>query len=263
MYSVKKSVSILKKELKKQKLPELMITLGSGWKHVLQKAKIEQEIPYKDLFGVAASVPGHEGKLIIAKVAGQRVVFMSGRLHMYEGYTAEEVTRPLQVMAALGLKRAVLTAATGAINEKYRVGDFVLLSDLITLFLSMENPLSGPQFQDLSQVFNEQWREQTKQVFVQEKLKYWDGVYTYCHGPYFETPADKMVLKILGTDVVGMSTVPEAIMARHLGLELLGIAFVANLAFVKHSHKDVQGAAEKAGNEMSRLIEGIIQLEKD
>jgi purine-nucleoside phosphorylase len=256
IYPHKKSYQILSETI--SNFPKLLITLGSGWNKVLEDATIEQELPYSELFGVEASVPGHEGRLIIAQVDGQKVAFMSGRLHMYEGYTAEEVNRPLQVFAKAGLKKVVLTAACGAINEKYQVGDFVLLSDLLTVFMSLDNPLIGPQFQDMSQVFNQDWRQQTKKLLSKNDIKFQEGIYAYYHGPNFETPADKMAFKILGADVVGMSTVPEAIMARSLDLRVQGISFVTNLAFVKHSHQDVVATAEASAEQMVTVIKEII-----
>ncbi len=256
IHSSQKSFQILSKKV--TDFPKLLITLGSGWNKVLADAAIEQELPYSELFGVEASVPGHEGRLLIAQVDGQKVGFMSGRLHMYEGYTAEEVTRPLQVFAKAGLKKVVLTAACGAINEKYQVGDFVLLSDLLTVFMSLDNPLIGPKFQDMSQVFDQNWRQQTKKLLGKNDIKFQEGIYAYYHGPNFETPADKMAFKILGADVVGMSTVPEAIMAKSLDLEVLGLSFVTNLAFVKHSHQEVVAAAEASAEQMVTIIKGII-----
>jgi purine-nucleoside phosphorylase len=257
MNSVKQAVNNLEKKL--DTFPQTLVTLGSGWKKVLAETKVIEEMSYQELFGVEASVPGHEGKLIIGQVEGKEVAFMSGRFHMYEGYSGEEVTRPLQVFAKVGLENVVLTAASGAINEKYQVGDFVLLSDLLTLFLSLDNPLKGPKFQDLSQIFDQAWRQQAKKVMTNHQIKFQEGIYAYYHGPNYETPADKMAFKILGADVVGMSTVPEAIMAKHLGLNVLGFAFVTNLAFVEHDHKEVVAQAEKAGDKMSLLIKKLIR----
>jgi purine-nucleoside phosphorylase len=134
---------------------------------------------------------------------------------------------------------------------------------LLTVFLVLDNPLVGPKFQDMSQVFTQKWRQQTKRIFSQHDLTFQEGVYAYYHGPNFETPADKMAFKILGADVVGMSTVPEAIMAKHLGLDVLGISFVTNLAFVEHSHQEVVAAAEAASDKMGLLMAEIIRLEQE
>lgn len=237
--------------------PSLLIMLGTGWNQVLDEAHVEKEISYKDLFGVSATVPGHEGKLVIARISGKQVAFMQGRLHMYEGYSGEEATLPIRVFAQAGAKQLIVTSASGALNESYRVGDFVILSDLLTLFLPT-NPLVGPQFIDMSQAFNPDLRLLAKKICAQASLPFREGIYAYMKGPHFETPADKMALHHLGADVVGMSTVPETIMARSLGLRVLGLSFVTNLAFVQHAHEDVLAAADASSKQMAQLLAGII-----
>ncbi len=251
-----RSLSILKKEIKD--FPETLIVLGSGWNKVLNRTSVLKSINYKQLFGVSATVPGHEGKLIIAKLKNKKVAFMSGRFHTYEGYSAYEATIPIRVFAAAGVKNLILTAACGALHEKFRVGDFVILSDLITLFLALDNPLIGPQFIDMSEVFDKNLRKIATAAAIKNNLPQQSGTYVYYHGPNFETPADKMALRFLGADVVGMSTVPETIVARALGLKVLGLAFVTNLAFVKHDHQEVLRQANKAGSKMAALLEQII-----
>ncbi len=239
-------------------LPELVMVLGTGWKRVVEEMEVETEVSYKEWLGVEASVPGHEGKLVIGKLNGKRVAIMNGRLHMYEGYSAREATVPIRAMAEAGVKKLVVTSAVGALNEKYEVGDFVILSDMMTLFLSPDNPLVGPEFVDLSEAFDLAMREQAVKVCVMENIRFHEGVYVYIHGPNFETPADKMALRQLGADVVGMSTVPETIAARAMGIEVLGLSFVTNLAFVKHSHKEVLAAAEEKSEKMVGLLTGIV-----
>jgi purine-nucleoside phosphorylase len=165
---------------------------------------------------------------------------------------------PIRVFAQAGMKQVIVTAAAGAINEKYKVGDFVVLSDLLTLFLSVDNPLIGPTFTDMSQCFDEELRQRAIKACANNEIPFHEGVYAYAHGPHFETPADKMALKFLGADVVGMSTVPETIMARSLGVKVLGLAYVTNLAFVKHEHKDVLAAAEKGSSRMVSLLKDLV-----
>lgn len=239
--------------------PSTLIMLGTGWNKVLEKVKVEVEIPYDQLFGVSASVPGHAGKLVIGQLNGQRIACMAGRMHMYEGYSAHEATLPVRVFAAAGMKRMVVTSASGAINEKYKVGDFIILSDIITLLLSLDSPLIGPKFVDMSEAFNQELRGRAIEVCVTHQLPFHEGIYCYYHGPSFETPADKMAIKILGADVVGMSTVPETITARSLGVNVLGLSFVTNLAFVKHAHEDVLAAANQSSRQMVALLEGILK----
>jgi len=256
MFSEQNSIEILQHEV--SPFPETVVILGSGWNKILSKIKIECEIDYEVLFGVQATVPGHVGKLMIAKIGKKRVAFMSGRLHMYEGYSAREATSPIRVFASLGMKNLILTSASGALNEKYKVGDFVVISDLLTLFMSLDNPLIGPEFLDMSSVFCPDWRLKAMQILATEKIVFHEGVYCYYHGPNYETPADKMALRFLGADVVGMSVVPETIMARSLNVNVLGLSFVTNLAFVKHDHTDVVAQANKASAQMSKLLLGLL-----
>jgi purine-nucleoside phosphorylase len=253
MFSVTETVTLLKTHL--AEFPERLIVLGSGWSAILAECKVEVELGYDQLFGVAAGVPGHQGKLVIGKVGKQRLALMAGRFHTYEGYTTEEVTRPIQAFAQVGLKEVVITAAAGALNEKYHVGDFIFLSDMITAFCS--SPLKGAQFQDLSEVFDLQWRHKAVSICATQEIPVHEGVYVYTKGPHFETPADKMFFHHLGADVVGMSTVPETIMARWLKLKVLGLAYVTNLAFVTHDHKDVLAAAEQGSDRMVTLLKNL------
>jgi len=238
--------------------PETVVMLGSGWNKMLDDAEVETEISYEQLFGVKTTVPGHTGKLVIAKINHKRVAFMVGRLHMYEGYSAYQATVPLRVFAQAGMKALVVTAACGAINEKFKVGDFVVLADVLTLLLSLDSPLKGPEFVDMSQAFDTELSQKAIKVCVENQIPFHEGIYCYYHGPSFETPADKMAIKILGADVVGMSTVPETIVARSLGVKVLGLSFVTNLAFVKHDHKEVLAEANKASQQMKTLLTGIL-----
>lgn len=249
-------LSVLKKEFKS--FPNTLVVLGSGWNKVIDQTSVLKTISYQQLFNVSATVPGHEGRLILAKLKNKTIAFMSGRFHTYEGYSAYQATTPIRLFAKAGVKNLILTAACGALNEKFAVGDFVILSDLITLFLALDNPLKGPQFIDMSEVFDKRLRQIAIAAAVKTAISHQIGTYVYYHGPNFETPADKMALRFLGADVVGMSTVPEALVARSLNLKILGLAFVTNLAFVKHDHKQVLKEANKAGAKMAKLLEQII-----
>jgi purine-nucleoside phosphorylase len=220
--------------------------------------KIQVRISYEELFGVKTSVPGHTGELIIGTINKRRIACMSGRFHMYEGYSGFEATLPIRLFAKLGIKKLILTAACGALNEKFKVGDFIILSDVITLFLALDNPIKGAHFVDVSEVFDDHLRKNALQICSQEHIHFHEGVYVYYHGPNYETPADKMALRILGADVCGMSTVPETLVARSLGIQVLGLAFVTNLAFVKHDHKEVVEQANKASGQMKILLSSLI-----
>jgi len=238
--------------------PATVMVLGSGWNKILEKVDVKQEIGYGELFGVETSVPGHEGKLIVGSVNGKTAAFMSGRFHTYEGYSAEETTAPIRLFAKAGMKNLVLTAACGALNEKFKVGDFAILSDVITLFLALDSPLKGPQFVDVSQVFSDELRKKAIKTAISNNIEFHEGVYVYYHGPNYETPADKMALRFLGADVVGMSMVPETIVARSLNINTVGLAFVTNLAFVRHDHKEVVAEANKAADKMASILERLI-----
>lgn len=256
MFTDSQSLSILKKSF--SSFPDTLMVLGSGWNKVVEGMVVKQEIPFETLFGTKATVPGHEGKLIIGKLDGKKVAIMSGRFHTYEGYSAYEATTPIRVFSQMGVKNLILTAACGALNQKYKVGDFVILNDVVTLFLSLDNPLIGPKFIDVSEVFDADLRNRALKAAIKYNLPFHEGSYAYYHGPNYETPADKMALRILGADVVGMSMVPETLVARSLNIKTLGLAFVTNLAFVKHDHKEVLIQANKAGERMKELLTRIV-----
>lgn len=230
--------------------------LGSGWNEVIKEVEVGQEWDYSSVFGSAAGVAGHAGKLILGKLEEKPVWIMAGRFHTYEGYSTEEVTRPIQAFAKLGVKNLIITSAAGGLNSSYLVGDIVILSDILALFC--QSPLTGATFQDLSQPFDSALRENVIEICDSEGIPFQSqGVYAYVRGPHYESFADKKALQSLGADCVGMSTVPETIMANHLGLKVLGLSCITNLAFVKHSHQEVVAAAEAVKGNMTRLLKGI------
>lgn len=238
--------------------PTTVIVLGSGWNKILDDMKVDVCISYEELFDVKTSVPGHSGELLIGSIGKKKIACMSGRFHMYEGFSGYDATAPIRLFAKLGVKNLILTAACGALNEKYKVGDFVILSDMITLFLAIDNPIRGANFVDVSEVFDKELREKAIQICAKRTIPFHEGTYVYYHGPNYETPADKMALRFLGADVVGMSTVPETLVARSFGMNVLGLSFVTNLAFVKHNHKEVVAEANKASEKMKILLSELI-----
>jgi len=233
------------------------LILGTGWNQVIKQIKVIKRTPYEKLFKLKSTVPGHQGELIEAEYAGKQVAIMSGRFHIYEGYTAQQVTKPLLYLKKLGVKNLIITNAVGGLNPKLKVGDFVILNDFFTLMAP--TPLVGPEFIDLSQAFNLQLIKLAQIQAKKLNLRHSLGVYAYCHGPQFETPADKRALKILGADVVGMSNAPETIMANYLKMKVLGLACVTNLAFVKHSHQEVLAESKKAASNMTKLLTAILK----
>ena len=245
------------KSVLKKNPPFTALILGSGWNKVVNKVKVIKLWDYNDIFQIKSTVPGHEGKLIYGTLAKKPVLILSGRFHIYEGHSAQKAVEPIQLIKKLDVTTLITTSACGGLNPKYQVGDFVILNDLLTLF--SPTPLVGAKFQDMSQIYDQTLQRLAETAMNRLGLTYHQGVYVYYHGPQYESPADKMALTHLGADVVGMSTVPETIMAKYLGLKVLGLAFVTNLAFVKHDHKDVLAQSEKASATMSRLLHQIVE----
>ena len=233
------------------------LILGSGWNKVIDEVKILKSWPYQKLFKVKSTVPGHDGKLIYSTLAGKKVLILSGRFHIYEGHSASVATKPIRLLKKLGVETLITTAACGGLNPKYKVGDFVVLSDVITLLTP--TPLNGANFQDMSAAYDSKLQQLATTAMARLKLPRQKGVYIYYHGPQFETPSDKRALRLLGGDVVGMSTAPETIMANHLKMKVLGLVLVTNLAFVKHNHLDVLAAANRASAKMSQLLTTIVK----
>ncbi|MCR4329342.1 MAG: purine-nucleoside phosphorylase [Candidatus Roizmanbacteria bacterium] len=257
MFTLEKSFAILKKAI--PHFPDTVLMLGSGWNSIVDGKTRIIDIGYSDLFGAASTVPGHEGRLVIVDIGGRKVACMSGRFHTYEGHSGIDATLPIKLFQKASAKTLIITSASGALNEKYAVGDIIILSDLLTLFLGSYNPLFGANFVDMSSVFDVELAKKAKEVCVENNFSFHEGVYSYVRGPHYETPADKMALKFLGADVVGMSTVPEVLMAKSLRMRVLGLSFVTNLAFVKHDHKQVLFQATKASSRMRLLLEGVLQ----
>jgi len=207
---------------------------------------------------VKSGVTGHQGKLILGTIGDNPIWIMAGRFHTYEGYSPEMVTRPIQLLSKLGVKKVILTSASGGLNNNLKVGDIVILSDILALFCI--SPLKGEKFQDLAQPFSKNLIKKAQNICSKEKIPHQKkGVYAYVRGPHFESFADKKALKILGADCVGMSTVPETIMANHLGVQVLGLSCITNLAFVKHSHLEVMAEAKKQQSNMVKLLTSLIK----
>ncbi|MDP4030816.1 MAG: purine-nucleoside phosphorylase [Candidatus Beckwithbacteria bacterium] len=238
--------------------PRTALILGSGWNRVIDRVKVIKWWDYSDIFSVKSTVPGHQGKLIYGTLAKKPVLIMSGRFHIYEGHSAVKAVEPIQLLKKLGVNTLITTSACGGLNPKYQVGDYVILNDLLTLF--SPTPLVGAKFQDMSQIYDSRLQKIAENAMTNLQLNFHKGIYVYYHGPQYETPADKIALRHLGADIVGMSTVPETTMAHHLGIKVLGLALVTNLAFVKHDHRDVLAQSEKASAKMSRLLERLLDL---
>ena len=255
--------------LKKSKLrPALGVVLGSGFGAVLSRCTVVYEISYSAIPGFPrVSVAGHEGKLCLCFLAKIPIVILSGRAHYYEGHSMEAVTFAVRLLAALGLKAVLLTNAAGGISSKLKRGDFMAVTDHINLMGA--NPLRGAaaadhRFVDLTDVYDTELVGLLKKAAAKAKTRLGTGVYLAVSGPSYETPAEIRAFARLGADAVGMSTVPEAIVARQCGLRVAGLSCITNLAAgrskAKISHREVLEAGESARPAAGLLLEHFTEL---
>ena len=216
--------------------PEILLILGSGLGQFGELVEAPIFVPYPEIPHFRHSTaPGHKGRFVFGFLAGKKVAVMQGRIHLYEGYTPEEAAYGVRVMKLLGVKTLIVTNAAGAVNTAYRPGEITLISDHILLF--PRSPLIGPnderfglRFPDMSKVYTPSLRALAKQAAAALGIRLNEGVYMYFPGPQYETPAEVRAARILGADMVGMSTVPEAIAARHCGMDVLGFSLATNMA---------------------------------
>jgi purine-nucleoside phosphorylase len=249
-------------------VPDVAIVLGSGLGDFANRLQDATTIPYGDLPNWPASkVIGHDGKLVIGTLAGKRVAALSGRAHFYEGHDLRTVSFAARVIGRLGVKALILTNAAGGINVALTPGTLMVMDDHINFLGS--NPLVGPnedafgaRFPDMSEVYSRRLRGVADDVARQQGLAIGHGVYVAVHGPSYETPAEIRAFRALGADAVGMSTVPEAIVARHMGVEVLGISCITNAAAgvlpQPLNHDEVMEVARKVRGAFAALLEGII-----
>ena len=255
--------------------PRVGLVLGSGFGEAASALTVEREFAYRDLpgFGVG-TVNGHAGHLLIGAWKGVPLAVLSGRAHYYEGFELAESTFPIRVLAALGIDTLLLTNAAGGINPRFKVGDFMVLSDHINLM--GDNPLRGPEpvglnrFVDLTQAYDATLRDRALAAAKRAKVKAHAGVYVAVSGPSFETPAEIRAFAVLGADAVGMSTVPETIVARQLGMRVAGLSCITNAAAGLGgkgqvvSHLDVMELArQRSGHALRVLGELIPELSSD
>jgi len=251
--------------------PRTGVILGSAQAAFVEALDDRLEIPYTDIPGwPVPSVPGHAGKLIIGTVGGVRICVLSGRVHLYEGWTPQQVTFGIRVLGKLGMRTLIVTNAAGGINANYRRGLLVLITDHINLQGS--NPLVGPnddslgpRFPDMSRPYAPTLREKARAAAAALGIDLGEGVYAALLGPSFETPAEIRYLRTIGADLAGMSTVPEVIVANHMGLRVLGISTVTNMASgMQHelSHQEVLEIGRASAGDLQRLLTALLpQLE--
>ena len=246
--------------------PEVGIVLGTGLGGFVDSINVEYRLEYKDIPNMPVStVEGHKGCLIFGEVGGKKVVAMQGRFHYYEGYTMKQVTFPIRVLALLGIKNLFVSNAAGGINTSFCVGDLMIITDHINL---LPNPLIGPNMAefgprvpDMHDCYSHAIRNKATAIAEREHIKLQYGVYVGTTGPTFETQAEYRYFKAIGGDAVGMSTVPEVIVARHMGVPCFGVSVVTNcgLSDEKGDHEDVQIQGKKAGERMARLFTELIK----
>lgn len=251
-----------------QPIPDTAVVLGSGLGDLADRIADALVLPYCDIphFRRSTAV-GHKGNLIIGSLGSRHIMAMQGRFHYYEGYSMGEVTLPIRVMAQLGIKRLIVSNAAGGMNPDYKVGDLMVITDHINF---MPNPLIGPnlesfgvRFPDMTEVYSRRLCEQAHQIADTMGLTLHDGIYVAETGPTYETLAEYRMYRLLGGDAVGMSTVPEVIVARHSGMEVFGISIITNQVADLHNGgkndgDDVVIAAKAATKTLSTLIERLI-----
>jgi len=250
-------------------LPEIGIVLGSGLGQIVDILEDKVILSYKDIpnFPVS-SLQGHAGNLVIGKINNKQVVVMQGRFHYYEGFSMKELTFPIYVMKFLGVKDVIVTNACGAINESYSVGDMMLIDDYINFIgdnslIGANDDRLGLRFPDMSEPYALSLLNKAKEIGDKLNISYQVGTYAFFNGPCFESKAEIRAFKAMGADVVGMSTVPETIAANYLGMNVLGIACITNMATgiakTKHSHEEVLAAANKTSGILATWILELIK----
>ena len=252
--------------------PRVGLILGSGLNSLADSVQNAKIIPYSELpHWPISTVHGHAGQLVIGELEGQPVFVMQGRIHFYEGYSMSQITLPVRVMLRLGLEMMFVTNAAGGVNPDFVPGDVMLITDNLNLIGMMgANPLMGPnidelgpRFPDMSQAYDRQLMETARQVASNENIPLREGVYCALSGPSFEGPADLRFLRLAGADAVGMSTVPEVIVARHGGLRVLGLSGISNKANLDGStvttHEEVIEAGKMIAPKMEKILRGVLR----
>ena len=250
-------------------VPKVAMVLGSGLGFLGDIVEDAMVIPYGEIPHFKASTaPGHKGQLVFGTLSGQNVAVMQGRMHHYEGYSFDDVSYAVRVLRLLGCDTLIVTNAAGCINTAWKTGDLMLITD--HLKLGSDSPLRGEnipefgvRFPDMSRVYSPRLREVARKVAAQQGVELREGVYNFFHGPQYETPAEIRALRVMGADAAGMSTVPEAIVANHCGMEILGFSLLSNMAAgildQPLSEEEVLEAAAAAREKFSGLVLGCLR----
>ena len=248
--------------------PETAVILGSGLGNLVNELTDTYEIDYKDIphFPVS-TVEGHSGRLIFGKLGRKDIMAMQGRFHYYEGYSMKEVTFPVRVMRELGIQTLFVSNAAGGTNPTFEIGDLMIITDHINFFpehpLRGKNISYGPRFPDMSEAYDRTLIARAKEIASQKGITLREGIYIGTQGPTYETPAEYRMFARWGADAVGMSTVPEVIVANHCGIRVFGMSVITDLGvegkIVEVSHEDVQLAADAAQPRMTAIMREMIQ----
>ena len=250
-------------------MPKLAIILGTGLGPLADMIEDKIVIPYKDIPNFPVStVEGHSGNFIFGNLGGKRVIAMQGRFHFYEGYDMKTVTFPVRVMRALGVETLIVSNAAGGMNKEFRVGDVMIITDHINLF--PENPLRGKNYNELgvrfpamTEAYSHRLVELADKIGAEKGIRLMHGVYVGTPGPTFETPAEYEYFRVIGGDAVGMSTVPEVIVARHGGMEVFGLSVITDIGGKDitdvPTHEEVQQAAIKAEPVTKELVKTLVE----
>ena len=248
--------------------PKTAIILGTGLGQLASEITDTYEFPYQEIPNFPVStVEGHSGKLIFGKLGGKDIMAMQGRFHYYEGYSMKEVTFAVRVMYELGIKTLFVSNASGGMNSEFKIGELMIIVDHINFF--PEHPLhgknfpTGPRFPDMHQVYDKDLIDMADSIAKEKNIRVKHGVYVGVQGPTFETPAEYRMYRILGGDAIGMSTIPEVIVAHHCGIKIFGISIITDLGGfdvpVAVSHEEVQKAANAAQPLMTELMREMIK----
>ncbi len=253
-----------------EEIPEYGIVLGSGLGSLSEDIEIDVEIPYKEIPNFPVStVKGHKGSLIFGWLSGKYVMAMNGRFHYYEGYNMKEVTFPERVMKLMNINKLIVSNASGGVNPNFKIGDVMIITDHINFF--PEHPLRGPnderfgpRFVNMSEPYSLKMIEIVENYAKNNGISYQKGVYLGLQGPTFETLAEYNMVKTLGADAVGMSTVPEVIVAKHMDMEVFGISVITDIGdedFIKSvNHQEVIKEAAKAEPVVRELVRALVKL---
>jgi purine-nucleoside phosphorylase len=269
---IQEAVAVVRERTQQQ--PSIGIVLGSGLSGLAEEVGGADVIAYEEIpFWPVSTVPGHSGRLIAGSLEGKAVLVQQGRAHFYEGYNLAQITLPVRVMQALGITTLIVTNAAGGLNPGFTAGDLMLIRDHLNLpGLAGNNPLrgpnddnAGPRFPDMTYPYDPELRQLARQVAADEEIPIQEGVYAYVGGPSFETPAELRLLRTLGADAVGMSTVPAVVVARHAGIRVLGISTITNIATpdpepgATTTHEEVLEVGALVVPRLTRLLHALLR----